>query len=109
MRLILVAVAVGDEQTFLPSPLSPDGAHCDGCEYPGGHRNFNLSVPFYLYSGGGFDASTHAYQYTQYSKGLEESWLNRLQRHPWRVKDPDEALVFRGAWHVPYCAVRVCA
>lgn len=32
--------------------------HWDGHEYPRGHRNYGLSVPFFLYSGGGFDAFT---------------------------------------------------
>ena len=30
----------------------------------------------------------------QHSKSVEISWLNRLQRHPWRVTDPEEAIVF---------------
>jgi hypothetical protein len=42
---------------IIPYPLSNDN-HWGGHEYPRGHRNYGLSVPFFLYAGGGFDAFT---------------------------------------------------
>ena len=83
----------------------------DGHEYPHGHRNYGLSVPFYLYSGGGFDAFTSACDRHLFSKGVEVSWLNRLGRHPWRVTDPDNAVVFvvPGIFSLPFQSETRCS
>jgi len=51
---------------YLHAP-PPDDAYWDGRAYPEGHKNYGLSVPFYLYSGGGFDAFTSACKRPQFS------------------------------------------
>jgi hypothetical protein len=67
--------------------IPPAGdVHWEGHEYPTSHRNHGVRVPFYLYSGGGFDAFTASCKRRQWSKGVEVSWLNRLEVHPWRVR-----------------------
>jgi hypothetical protein len=64
-----------------------------GREYPKGHYNHGIQVPFYLYSGGGFDAFRKSCDPIVFSKGAEVSWLNRLENHPWRQKDPEEGRI----------------
>jgi len=94
VMLVMVTFGNGSRQEELVLP-PPSHAYWDGHEYPRGHRNFGLSVPFYLYSGGGFDAFTGSCGLDfQFTKSMEVSWLNRLARHPWRVTDPDDAVVF---------------
>ena len=79
---------------YYPVLPPPNSSHWDGHEYPVGHNNFGVRVPFYLHSGGGFDAFTASCDAYQFSKSVDVSWLNRLDRHPWRVMDPADALVF---------------
>ena len=64
-----------------------------GREYPKGHYNHGIQVPFYLYSGGGFDAFRKGCDPIVFSKGAEVSWLNRLENHPWRQEDPEEGRI----------------
>ena len=71
-----------------------ENAFWDGREYPEGHGSYGVRVPFFLYSGGGFDAFTKNCNRIHWSKGVEVNWLSRLERHPWRVTDPEEATVF---------------
>ena len=76
-----------------------DGAHEDdeiwkGHTYPNDHFLSGIEVPFYMYSGGNFDVYWNHCRHPLWSKGVEISWLKRLRHHPWRTKDPDEAMIF---------------
>ena len=110
MWAFLLIAFVGVCTASYPS-FAHNHSHWKGHEYPHGHRNYGLSVPFYLYSGGGFDAFTSACKRTLFSKGVEVSWLNRLGRHPWRVTDPDDAVVFvvPGLFSLPFQNATECS
>jgi len=65
MLLFLLVMYLLSEQSRAQAPATfvdgfppANSRHWDGHEYPIGHRNYGLRVPFYLYSGGGFDAFT---------------------------------------------------
>jgi hypothetical protein len=74
--------------------VGQDNNYWKGREYPSNHRMSNISIPFYLYSGGDFDVFWKNCDAINWSKGVEVSWLLRLQDHPWRVKEPTKALLF---------------
>ena len=68
--------------------------HWKGHDYPKGHLMEGVRVPFYLYNGPGFDAFWDNCERVLWSKGVEVSWLMRLQDHPWRTASPDQAALF---------------
>jgi len=98
MTIILFAIAAiivwesyAHQDVGFPDSLDP---HWDGHEYPEGHLHFGIKVPFYLYSGEGFDVFRKNCNPIIWSKGVEVSWLHRLERHPWRVKKANDAIYF---------------
>jgi hypothetical protein len=62
--------------------------------YDDNHAYADISVPFYLYSGGEFDIFWNSCKKRIFAKGVEVSFLLHLQNHPWRTQDPEAAALF---------------
>ena len=79
-----------DSHSLHHSPSSPSSLY----RYHPTHAFADISVPFFLYSGGDFDVFWNSCQKKIFAKGVEVSFLLHLQDHPWRTRDPEEAAVF---------------
>ena len=62
--------------------------------YDENHAFADITVPFYLYSGGDFDIFWNSCKKRIFAKGIEVSFLLHLQNHPWRVHTPETAALF---------------
>ena len=66
----------------------------DKYQYDKTHPYSDITVPFYLYSGGDYDIFWNSCKKRIFAKGVEVSFLLHLQDHPWRTHDPHRAAVF---------------
>lgn len=93
-RLLLLCLLVG-LATTCSSNSSPSNPHREELyRYDDNHAFADISVPFYLYSGGDFDIFWNSCKKRIFAKGVEVSFLLHLQNHPWRVHTPDNAALF---------------
>ena len=90
-----MAPAVVDERLFEPATIElGDPRRSVGPGAPG------AAVPFYLYSGPDFDwrgctSGDHTIGVHKMFKHGNDAWFaEHVRRHPWRVDDPKQALLF---------------
>ena len=93
-QLLLLCLLTGFVSTCSSNINSRTNSPPNLYHYDENHAFADITVPFYLYSGGDFDIFWNSCKKRIFAKGIEVSFLLHLQNHPWRVHTPETAALF---------------